>query len=188
MEIGGTLPSHRGSSLPRASRSSAIRSPSSQRSRRRRAKSSPSSRGVARGCRSRGRGRRGEAAGEDGEEAPADAEAEASGDEDTRRGVDPCFSSSVWGTGAAGTTRNRQNVGVMVVDELARRHGGSWKAKFAGQMAQVRVGVETLALLKPETYMNDSGRSVGPPRRFKLDPDAVLVVHDRGTSTSAASS
>jgi peptidyl-tRNA hydrolase, PTH1 family len=77
--------------------------------------------------------------------------------------------------------RNRHNVGWMVVDELARRHGGSWRAKFSGQMAEVRVGTERLALLKPETYMNDSGRSVGPAAAFfKLAPPEVLVVHDEG--------
>jgi peptidyl-tRNA hydrolase, PTH1 family len=77
--------------------------------------------------------------------------------------------------------RNRHNAGWMVVDELARRHGGSWRGKFAGQMAEVRVGDARLALLKPETYMNDSGRSVGPAAAFfKLEPTAVLVVHDEG--------
>jgi PTH1 family peptidyl-tRNA hydrolase len=75
--------------------------------------------------------------------------------------------------------RNRHNAGWMVVDELARRHAGSWRSKFSGQMAEVRVGEEKLALLKPETYMNDSGQSVGAAARFfKLEPDAVLVVHD----------
>src|SRR5580765_234022 len=69
----------------------------------------------------------------------------------------------------------------MVVDELARRHTGSWRAKFVGQMAEVRVGEEKLALLKPETYMNDSGRSVGQAAAFfKLEPEHVLVVHDEG--------
>src|SRR3954451_2252630 len=69
----------------------------------------------------------------------------------------------------------------MVVDELARRHGGLWRGKFAGQMAEVRVGGERLALLKPETYMNDSGRSVGPAAAFfKLEPSDVLVVHEEG--------
>jgi peptidyl-tRNA hydrolase, PTH1 family len=77
--------------------------------------------------------------------------------------------------------RNRHNAGWMVVDELARRHGGSWRGKFAGQMAEVRVGDERLALLKPETYMNESGRSAGPAAAFfKLEPDEVLVVHDEG--------
>jgi PTH1 family peptidyl-tRNA hydrolase len=77
--------------------------------------------------------------------------------------------------------RNRHNVGWMVVDELARRHGGSWKSKFSGQLAEIRVGTEKLALLKPETYMNDSGRAVGPAAAFfKLEPTEVLVVHDEG--------
>ena len=77
--------------------------------------------------------------------------------------------------------RNRHNAGWLVVDELARRHGGSWKSKFSGQMAEVRVGEARLALLKPETYMNDSGRSVGPAAAFfKLEPEDVLVVHDEG--------
>jgi PTH1 family peptidyl-tRNA hydrolase len=77
--------------------------------------------------------------------------------------------------------RNRHNTGWMVVDELARRHGGSWRSKFSGQIAEVRVGDERLALLKPETYMNDSGRSVGPAAAFfKLEPSEVLVVHDEG--------
>ncbi len=77
--------------------------------------------------------------------------------------------------------RNRHNAGWMVVDELVRRHGGSWRSKFSGQMAEVRAGGERLALLKPETYMNDSGRSVGPAAAFfKLEPSEVLVVHDEG--------
>jgi PTH1 family peptidyl-tRNA hydrolase len=77
--------------------------------------------------------------------------------------------------------RNRHNAGWMVVDELARRHAGSWRAKFAGQLTEVRVGAEKLALLKPETYMNESGRSVGQAATFfKLDAEDVLVVHDEG--------
>jgi PTH1 family peptidyl-tRNA hydrolase len=74
---------------------------------------------------------------------------------------------------------NRHNVGWMVVDELARRHGGSWRGKFSGQLAEVRVDGHRVVLLKPETYMNDSGRSVSAAARFfKVDPDALLVVHD----------
>jgi peptidyl-tRNA hydrolase, PTH1 family len=74
---------------------------------------------------------------------------------------------------------NRHNVGWMVVDELARRHGGSWRSKFSGQLGEVRLDDHKLALLKPETYMNESGRSVRAAMQFfKLDPDAVLVVHD----------
>jgi peptidyl-tRNA hydrolase, PTH1 family len=74
---------------------------------------------------------------------------------------------------------NRHNIGHMVVDELARRHGGSWRGKFSGQIADVRIDGHRVALLKPETYMNDSGRSVQAAARFyKLEPDAILVVHD----------
>ena len=77
--------------------------------------------------------------------------------------------------------RNRHNVGWMVVDELARRHGGSWRSKFSGALAEIRLEGHKLALLKPETYMNDSGRSVGAAAQFfKVAPDAVLVVHDEG--------
>ena len=76
---------------------------------------------------------------------------------------------------------HRHNVGHMVVDELARRHGGSWRSKFSGQLAEIRIDGHKLALLKPETYMNESGRSVAAAMRFfKLEPDAVLVVHDEG--------
>src|SRR5512145_2727818 len=67
----------------------------------------------------------------------------------------------------------------MVVDELARRRDGSFRSKFAGQLAEVRDGDLRLALLKPETYMNVSGRSVGEATRFfKVEPGALLVVHD----------
>jgi len=76
---------------------------------------------------------------------------------------------------------NRHNVGWMVVDELARRHGGSWRSKFNGQLAEIRIDGHKVALLKPETFMNDSGRPVqAAVKFFKLEPDAVLVVHDEG--------
>ena len=75
--------------------------------------------------------------------------------------------------------RNRHNVGAMVVDELARRYDGSWRGKFSGRVAEIRIEGHKLALLKPETYMNESGRSVGAAVGFyKIEPEAVLVVHD----------
>src|ERR671933_1174117 len=74
---------------------------------------------------------------------------------------------------------HRHNVGWLVVDELARRHGGSWRGKFSGRLAEVRLDDRRLALLKPETYMNESGRSVGAAARFfKVEPDQLVVVHD----------
>jgi peptidyl-tRNA hydrolase, PTH1 family len=75
--------------------------------------------------------------------------------------------------------RTRHNAGWMVVDELARRHDGSFRSKFSGQLAEVRDDQRRLALLKPETYMNVSGRSVSAATRFfKVDPGSLLVVHD----------
>ena len=74
---------------------------------------------------------------------------------------------------------NRHNVGFMVADELARRHGGMWKGKFNARVAEVRIDGHKVVLLKPETYMNDSGRSISSAMRFfKLEPESVLVVHD----------
>jgi PTH1 family peptidyl-tRNA hydrolase len=73
----------------------------------------------------------------------------------------------------------RHNVGFMVADELARRLGGSWRAKFSGDLAEVRLDGLRLALLKPQTFMNESGRSVGAAVRFfKVEPGDLLVVHD----------
>ena len=70
--------------------------------------------------------------------------------------------------------RNRHNVGAMVADELARRHGGSWRSKFSGRIAEIRLDGHKIALLTPE-----SGRSVGAAAAyFKVAPEAVLVVHD----------
>jgi PTH1 family peptidyl-tRNA hydrolase len=75
--------------------------------------------------------------------------------------------------------RDRHNVGWMVVDELARRHGGSFKGKFRGRVTDVRVGDAKLVLLKPETYMNESGASIQAASAFYKTPaDQVIVVHD----------
>ena len=75
--------------------------------------------------------------------------------------------------------RDRHNVGFMVVDELARRHGGTFKAKFSGRIAEVRLEGRRLALLEPDTYMNESGRSVQPAAAFYKTPlEHLLVVHD----------
>jgi len=75
--------------------------------------------------------------------------------------------------------RNRHNAGWLVVDELARRHGGSWRSKFSGQLTEIRLDGARLALVKPETYMNESGRSIAAAARFfKTAADSVLVVHD----------
>lgn len=73
----------------------------------------------------------------------------------------------------------RHNVGFMVAEELARRHGGSFRSKFSGRLAEVRLDDRRLALLEPQLYMNESGRSIAPAVWFfKVDPDQLLVVHD----------
>jgi peptidyl-tRNA hydrolase, PTH1 family len=83
------------------------------------------------------------------------------------------------GNPGGGYARTRHNVGFLVADELARRHSGSFRSKFNGQLAEVRLDSLRLALLKPETYMNVSGKSVGAARKFfKVDPSDLLVVHD----------
>ncbi|HEX7254959.1 MAG TPA: aminoacyl-tRNA hydrolase [Gaiellaceae bacterium] len=75
--------------------------------------------------------------------------------------------------------RTRHNVGWLVLDELARRHGGSFRGKFSGQLSETRLDELKVALLKPETYMNESGRSIGAAGKFfKVDPADLLVVHD----------
>jgi PTH1 family peptidyl-tRNA hydrolase len=75
--------------------------------------------------------------------------------------------------------KTRHNIGWLVADELARRHGGSFRSKFSGQLSEVRADDNRLGLLKPETYMNESGRSIGAAvRYFKLPPAALVVVHD----------
>lgn len=74
----------------------------------------------------------------------------------------------------------RHNIGALVLDRLAEQLGTSFdRARFDGMTAEARVGDESLLLLKPTTFMNLSGRSVGPAASFyKLTPADVLVVHD----------
>jgi peptidyl-tRNA hydrolase, PTH1 family len=76
--------------------------------------------------------------------------------------------------------RNRHNVGFMVVDEFARAHGAApWRRRFQAEAAEAVVGGERLLLLKPQTYMNESGRSVAEAQRFfKLELSDVVVFHD----------
>lgn len=75
---------------------------------------------------------------------------------------------------------NRHNIGFMAVDEMVRRHSfGPWRTKFQGMISEGRIGNEKVLILKPETYMNESGRAVGEALRFyKLTPEDVFVVYD----------
>ncbi|HEY7149626.1 MAG TPA: aminoacyl-tRNA hydrolase [Gaiellaceae bacterium] len=73
----------------------------------------------------------------------------------------------------------RHNAGWMVIDELARRHDGSFRSKFDGQLSEIRLDGLRVALIKPETYMNVSGKSISAAQRFfKVEPESLLVVHD----------
>jgi len=84
------------------------------------------------------------------------------------------------GNPGAKYARNRHNVGFMAVDRIASDHGfGPWRSKFQGQVSEGRLGAEKVILLKPETFMNLSGQSVGEALRFyKLDSTDVTVFHD----------
>ena len=76
--------------------------------------------------------------------------------------------------------RNRHNIGFMAVERIAEEHGfGPWKSRFQGEAVEGRLGDEKVLLLKPGTFMNRSGQSVGEAMRFyKLDPADVTVFHD----------
>jgi PTH1 family peptidyl-tRNA hydrolase len=74
----------------------------------------------------------------------------------------------------------RHNVGFMAVDLIVRRHGFSgWRKRFQGEVAEGHLGGRRVLALKPMTYMNDSGQSVGEAARFhKLALNDVVVFHD----------
>ena len=84
------------------------------------------------------------------------------------------------GNPGAKYARNRHNIGYMAVDRIAEDQGFSpWRSKFQGEISEGRLGSEKVVLLKPETFMNLSGQSVGEAMRFfKLIPDDVIVFQD----------
>jgi PTH1 family peptidyl-tRNA hydrolase len=89
----------------------------------------------------------------------------------------------IWvGLGNPGTqyAMHRHNVGFMAVDTVAEVHGfDPWKKQFQGWAAAGRIGAERVLLLKPATFMNESGRSVGEAMRFfKVEAGDVTVFHD----------
>lgn len=75
---------------------------------------------------------------------------------------------------------NRHNIGFMAVDEIVRRHGFSpWRKRFQGEAAEATLAGEKVLALKPMTYMNESGRSVGEAMRFyDIDPSQLIVFYD----------
>lgn len=84
------------------------------------------------------------------------------------------------GNPGAKYARNRHNIGFMALDMIAADHGFSpWKSKHQGAVSEGRFGADRAVLLKPETYMNKSGDSVGAAMRYlKLEPADVIVLHD----------
>lgn len=84
------------------------------------------------------------------------------------------------GNPGAKYAHNRHNIGFMSVDRIAEDHGFSpWRSKFQGQISDGRLGGQKVTLLKPETFMNLSGQSVGEAMRFfKLASTDITVFHD----------
>lgn len=84
------------------------------------------------------------------------------------------------GNPGAKYANHRHNVGFMAADAIARRHDFSpWSKKFQGQIAEGNLSGEKIILLKPQTFMNLSGQTVGEAMRFyKLDPSALTVFYD----------
>ncbi len=84
------------------------------------------------------------------------------------------------GNPGAEYSHTKHNVGFMFVDALAQKLGiDGWKEKFDAVLAEGRIGTEKVILVKPVTYMNDSGRALGPLMSwYKLEPKDLMVVHD----------
>jgi PTH1 family peptidyl-tRNA hydrolase len=76
-------------------------------------------------------------------------------------------------------TRTRHNVGFLVLDALAGETGWSYKKAFHGDVAEIAIGEEKVVLLKPDTYMNESGTAVQAVGSFyKIEPKDIFVVRD----------
>lgn len=86
------------------------------------------------------------------------------------------------GLGNPGTkyAGNRHNIGFMAVDAIVRRHGlAPWRKRFHGEMTDGQIGGRKVAVLKPQTFMNESGRSVGEALRFlNAEPTDTIVFYD----------
>ncbi|MAB00613.1 MAG: aminoacyl-tRNA hydrolase [Stappia sp.] len=85
------------------------------------------------------------------------------------------------GNPGARYARNRHNIGFLAVDEIHRAHPGfgPWRNRFQAEVSEGTLGGEKVLLVKPQTFMNESGRSVGEALRFyKGEPADVLVIYD----------
>ena len=98
-----------------------------------------------------------------------------------RRSREPSLSHLVVGLGNPGPRYRdtRHNLGRRAVELIADELGGSWRSRWNGRVSELRDSDGRLGLLVPETFMNESGRSVAPALRFyKLPPERLVVVHD----------
>lgn len=72
----------------------------------------------------------------------------------------------------------RHNIGFAVLDELASKHGGSWRAKDNMEFAEIKIGDHALLLIKPQTFMNNSGQVIPALSKKGITAENILVVHD----------
>ncbi len=84
------------------------------------------------------------------------------------------------GNPGAEYAKTKHNVGFMLVDALAERLGtDDWREKYEALVLETRIGSEKVLLVKPLTYMNESGRAIGPLMSwYKLEPEDLIVAHD----------
>lgn len=75
---------------------------------------------------------------------------------------------------------NRHNIGFMVIDAIADDVSApAWRSKFSSQMAEARIGDEKVVLIKPQTFMNESGQGIGKAAKFyKIPPSKIIIFHD----------
>jgi PTH1 family peptidyl-tRNA hydrolase len=95
--------------------------------------------------------------------------------EGATRGGGPVRSPVIVGLGNPGRSyeRTRHNIGSLVADELSRRHGGDWRGKKRAEAAEISLGAASATLLKPQTFMNNSGAALAGRRAEDL-----IVIHD----------
>ena len=84
------------------------------------------------------------------------------------------------GNPGPGYAANRHNIGFMAVDAIAEHHGlGPYRSRFQGEAAEGTVSGRKVLILKPMTYMNNSGRAVAAAARsYKIEPEDMIVFHD----------
>ncbi|MEX0848746.1 MAG: aminoacyl-tRNA hydrolase [Candidatus Dependentiae bacterium] len=74
--------------------------------------------------------------------------------------------------------KHRHNIGFLVVDEFARRHHADWQSKGLFDLAELQHDGKKLLLLKPQTFMNDSGKVIPWLQKKGIEPENIMVIHD----------